>query len=410
VSPPPADQNIVIIGAGHAGGRAAEALRMAGHQGGLTLIGSEQFPPYERPPLSKELLAGAIPTEKTFLHPAAYYAEAGIALRLSATVAGIDRKAQRVVLADGTNLAYDAMLLTTGARARRLRIPGGEGGKIFYLRDIDDTLALRERLVAGVRLAVIGAGFIGLEVAATARKRGAAVSVIEVAPYPLARVAAPEIGDYLAALHRRNGVEVRTAMAVTSIEDTGAGLRIATASGETFAADIAAIDIGAQPNCELAAEAGLAVEDGVVVDQFGRSSDPVIFAAGDVTKHFNPLLGRRIRLEAWQNAQNQAIAVAKVMAGGGEAFAEVPWFWTDQFDVNLQMAGAPESWDQLVWRGDPGERGFTVFHLAAGRPVAAVTVNNARDMRFARLLIARGTPVDPASLADKAVKLQDLAR
>lgn len=406
----PSDQHIVIIGAGHAGGRAAEALRAAGHKGRVTLIGSERHLPYERPPLSKELLAGAIPTEKTFLHPAEFYVEAAIDLRLAATAAGIDRKSQRVALADGSTLPYDALLLTTGARARRLRIPGGEGPNVYYLRDIDDTLALRERLSAGVRLAVIGAGFIGLEVAATARKRGVDVTVIEVAPYPLARVAAPEIGDFLAALHRRNGVDVRTALAVASIEDTGAGLRIATASGETLTADIAAIGIGAQPNSELAAEAGIAVEDGVVVDEFGRTSDPAIFAAGDVTRHFNPLLGRRIRLEAWQNAQNQAIAVAKVMAGGSDAFTEVPWFWTDQYDMNLQMAGAPERWDELVWRGDPGERGFTVFHLAEGRPVAAVTVNNARDMRFARMLIARGTAVDIGRLADKAVKLQDLAK
>jgi 3-phenylpropionate/trans-cinnamate dioxygenase ferredoxin reductase subunit len=231
-----------------------------------------------------------------------------------------------------------------------------------------------------------------------------------VAPQPLGRVLPQQIGDFFAALHRRNGVELRTGVAVSGFEDTGRELRILTRDGETITADIAAVGIGAQPNTELAAAAGLAVEDGVVVDERGQTSDAAVFAAGDVTRHFNPLIGRRIRLEAWQNAQNQAIAVAKIMAGAGEPFAEVPWLWSDQYDVNMQTAGAPERWERLVWRGEPTEPPFTLFGLAGDRPVAAVTVNNARDMRFARQLIARGRPVDAAALADKSVKLQDLCR
>ena len=404
------DPDIVIVGAGHAGGRAAEALRSAGHQGAITLLGSENHPPYERPPLSKELLAGTIAVEKTYLRPREWYSEAGIDLRLGATAVAIDAAAQRVTLADGSMVPYDALLLTTGARARRLRIPGGDGPRIYYLRDIADTLALRALLVPDIRVAVIGAGFIGLEIAATAAKRGAAVTVIELAPHVLARVAPPEIGAYVADLHRRNGVTIRTGVAVNAIEPAGDAVALVTQDGERIIADLVAIGVGAQPNTELAAAAGLVVEDGVRVDEFGRSSDPNIYAAGDVTRHFNPLVGRAIRLEAWQNAQNQAIAVAKVMAGGGQAFAEVPWFWTDQFDMNLQMAGAPENWDRLVWRGDPAERAFTVFHLADGIPVAVTTVNTARDMRFARMIVQRGLAVDPAALANKAVKLQDLAR
>jgi NADPH-dependent 2,4-dienoyl-CoA reductase/sulfur reductase-like enzyme len=281
---------------------------------------------------------------------------------------------------------------------------------VFYLRDIDDALALRERLQEGVHLAVIGAGFIGLEVAATARKRGAAVTVLELAPQPLARVAAPEIGAYLAELHRRKGVDLRTGVKVTAIEDTGSGLRILVEGSEPILADYAAIGIGAQPNVELAQAAGIEVRDGILVDAHGRSSDPAIFAAGDVTRHLNPLLGRQIRLEAWQNAQNQGIAVAKVLTGSEEPFSEVPWFWTDQYEINLQMAGAPDRWDQIVWRGEPTDPGFTLFQLCEGKPVAAVTVNNARDMRFARMLIQRGRPVDPVALGNKATKLQDLAR
>jgi 3-phenylpropionate/trans-cinnamate dioxygenase ferredoxin reductase subunit len=271
-------------------------------------------------------------------------------------------------------------------------------------------LALRERLQEGTRLAVIGAGFIGLEVAATARKRGAAVTVLELAPHPLARVAAPEIGAFLAELHRRNGVNLRTGIKVTALEDTGSGLRILVDGGEPILADYAAIGIGAQPNVELALAAGIEVRDGILVDAHGRSSDPAIFAAGDVTRHLNPLLGRQIRLEAWQNAQNQGTAVAKIMTGSDAPFSEVPWFWTDQYEINLQMAGAPDRWDELVWRGAPTDPAFTLFQLSEGKLVAAVTVNNARDMRFARILIQRGQPVDPIALGDKAIKLQDLTR
>jgi 3-phenylpropionate/trans-cinnamate dioxygenase ferredoxin reductase component len=410
LSASPSEHHVVIVGAGHSGGSAAAALRTAGHKGRITLIGTERHPPYERPPLSKELLAGTIPHEKTYLRPAPFYGENSIELKLGATGIAIDRKGQRIELADGDTIPYDALILTTGARARRLPLPGGDGPRVFYLRDIDDTFALRERLTDGTRLAVIGAGFIGLEVAATARKRGAAVTVLELAPQPLARVAAPEIGEFLATVHRNKGVDLQTGVKVMAIEDTGNELRIRIDGGESIVADYAAIGIGAQPNTEIAQAAGIEVRDGIIVDEFGRSSDPMIFAAGDVTRHFNPLLGRHIRLEAWQNAQNQAIAVAKVVAGGTDRFAEVPWFWTDQYEINLQMAGAPERWDRIVWRGAASDPGFTLFQLLDGKPVAAVTVNNARDMRFARMLIQRGAAVAPEALADKAVKLQDLAR
>jgi len=403
-------EHFVIVGAGHAGGCAAAGLRAGGFTGRVTLIGSERHPPYERPPLSKELLAGAIPTEKTYLRPLQWYADQNIELRLGAEVAAIDRAAQRVELKDGERIGYDRLMLTMGARPRVLRLPGGQGERIFYLRDIDDSLSLREKLVPDVRFAVIGAGFIGLEVAATAKKRGAQVIVLELAQHVLARVTPPEIGTYVADLHRRNGVDVRTGVGVTAIEQHGAALAVVTADGERIEVDYAAIGIGAQPNTELAQAAGLTVEDGIKVDEFGHTSDPAIFAAGDVTRHFNPLIGHHIRLEAWQNAQNQATAVAKVMAGGTAPFAEVPWFWTDQFDMNMQMAGAPDHWDELVYRGDPAERSFTVFHLADGIPVAVTTINAIRDMRFGRMMIQRAQPIAPALLADKAVKLQDLCR
>jgi 3-phenylpropionate/trans-cinnamate dioxygenase ferredoxin reductase component len=404
------DKHVVIVGAGHAGGRAAEALRAAGHTGRVTLVGTEKHPPYERPPLSKELLAGAIEHAKTYINPEAFYTEKDIALRLGTTVGAIDRKNQRIELGNGETLPYDALLLTTGARARKLPLPGGDGQRVFYLRDIDDSLALRGKLTEGVRIAVIGAGFIGLEVAATARKRGAQVTVLELAPQPLARVAAPELGAYLATLHRAKGVDLRTGVKVTAIEDTGNELRIVLDGSTPVIADYAAIGIGAQPNVELAQAAGIETRDGIIVDQFGRSSDAAVFAAGDVTRHLNPLLGRHVRLEAWQNAQNQGIAIAKIIAGGEQAFSEVPWFWTDQYETNLQMAGAPDKWDRVIFRGEPTDPGFTLFQLLDGKVVAAVTVNNARDMRFGRMLIQNGKIVDPALLSDKTTKLQDLVR
>ncbi|MGH6968186.1 MAG: NAD(P)/FAD-dependent oxidoreductase, partial [Stellaceae bacterium] len=226
----------------------------------------------------------------------------------------------------------------------------------------------------------------------------------------LQRMCPPEIGHFTAELHRRNGVELRTAVSIAAIVEADGALALRTADGDTIAADVVLAGIGAQPNVELAEAASLIVENGVVTDEFGRTSDPHIFAAGDVTRHFNPLLGRKVRLEAWQNAQNQAMAVAKIMAGGDQPYAEMPWFWSDQYDVNLQIAGAPEHWGQLIWRGGPNDKAFTVFTARDGVPIAAITMNNGRDMRAARELITRRRPVDPTRLADAAVKLQDLAK
>jgi 3-phenylpropionate/trans-cinnamate dioxygenase ferredoxin reductase component len=403
-------EHIVIAGAGHAGGCAAHALRGAGFAGRITLIGSESHPPYERPPLSKELLAGAVPVEKTYLRPRDWYESSNVALHLGIGVTAIDRAAQRLDLSDGSALPYDALLLTTGARARTLPSIGRSDPRVFYVRDIADSLALRARLQPGIRLAVIGAGFIGLEVAATARKAGCAVTVIEVADQPLARVAPPEVGAYVAGLHRGNGVDLRLNCAVSGVDMAGACCLLRTAGGDTVEADIVVVGIGAVPNQELAMAAGLAIDDGVVVDEFGQTSDAHIFAAGDVTRHFNPILKRAIRLEAWQNAQNQAISVAKVMAGGSDPFAEVPWLWTDQYDLNMQVAGVPLTWDRTVYRGEPSGRSFMMFQLHDGKVVGCITMNAGRDMRFARMLIASGRTVDAGVLADTGSKLQELCR
>jgi NADPH-dependent 2,4-dienoyl-CoA reductase/sulfur reductase-like enzyme len=399
---------IVIVGAGHAGGRAAEALRGAGHTGPLSLVGGELHPPYERPPLSKQMLSGAIAAEKTYLRPWEWYTNSAITLRTGSVAVEIDRLHQRVRLADGDALSYDLLVLATGARARRLNVPGIDGPNVFMLRGIDDALAVKRRLVAGGRLAVVGAGFIGLEIAATARRCGMEVTVIEAAAHPLARVVASEFGFFFADLHRREGVQIRTGVTVSSIDSDADGVRLYTSDGVTVTADAAVIGVGAVPNTELASAARLAVDDGIVVDEWGRSSDARILAVGDVSRHFNPFLGRHIRLESWHNAQSQAVAVARTMMGGAEPYAEVPWFWTDQYDVNVQIAGAPVRWDSVVARGVPYQPGYMHIFMADDVPVGAIAINNGRDMRWLRRMIARRDKVDREVLRDPGRKLQDL--
>jgi len=296
-----------------------------------------------------------------------------------------------------------------GARPRRLPAPTAGGDHIYYLRDIEDALILRKRLVGGARLAVIGAGFIGLEVAAAARKRGCEVTLIELASQPLQRVAPPEVGAFFAALHRQKGVHLKLGVSVLEFQ-TGPHneLHIITTEGERLVVDLALVGIGVVPNVELAKSAAISVDDGIVVNEFGQSSNPTIFAAGDVTRHFNPILKRHIRLEAWQNAQNQATAVANCIMGSGKPFAEIPWFWSNQYGINLQIAGIPERHDELVWRGLPSDPRFSLFHLQRDKVVAATTVNNGRDMRFAKQLIARGLAVDRTALANEQISLQEL--
>lgn len=399
---------IVIIGAGHAGGKTAEALRDAGHTGPLSLVGSELHPPYERPPLSKEMLSGAMAVEKTYLRPWEWYTDLAIALRTGSVAVEIDRSRQQVRMADGDTLSYDLLVLATGARARRLNVPGIDGPNIFMLRGIDDALALKRRLVGGGHLAVVGAGFIGLEIAATARRSGMEVTVIEAAAQPLARVVASEFGFFFADLHRREGVEIRTGVTVSSIDSDAGGVRLYTSDGVTVIADAAVIGIGAVPNTELAAAAGLAVEDGILVDQWGRSSDTRVLAVGDVSRHFNPFLGRHIRLESWHNAQCQAVAVARAMMGNTAPYDEVPWFWTDQYDVNVQIAGAPVQWDSVVSRGAPYQPGYVQVFMAEDVPVGAIAINNGREMRWLRQMIAKRDKVDREGLRDPGRRLQDL--
>ena len=401
---------IVIIGAGQAGGEAAFALREGGFTGPVTIIGEEPHIPYERPPLSKGMLIGDTEPVDTYLREQAAYTENDITLKLDVSARTIDRAGRGIELSDGSALDYDKLLLATGARVRRLDLPGADLDGVFYVRDIADSLALRAALTPGAKLVVIGGGYIGLEVAASARKRSCEVTVVEVADRIMNRVVAPEMSTHFAGVHSAAGVDIRTDIGPAAIEGDGRVRELSLSDGSRIAADVIVIGIGVIPNTELAQDAGLEVDNGIRVDEFTRTGDQNVFAAGDVTNHVNPLLGRSLRLESWQNAQNQAIAAAKIMLDGDEPHAEIPWFWSDQYDINLQMVGAPESWDQVV-RRDGGEDGrFTLFYMAGDKLVAANTVDNGRDIRPSRQLIEKATSLTADELADPGIKMQQLAK
>lgn len=405
-----AEPTFVVIGAGHAGGCAVKAMRDAGFGGRLVAVSEEPYPPYERPPLSKELLITDDDPARTYLHARNEYDEHQIELRIGVRAERLDATARRARLTDGDELAYDRLLMTTGSRVRKLDVPGAELPGVTYLRTIDDALAIRAGLRERVPVVVVGGGYIGLEVAAAARARGSSVTVLEAMDVVMNRVVAPEVGRFFAEVHADHGARVVTGMTAARFEGGERVERVVTADGGVFPAGLVVVGIGIVPNVELAGDAGLAVDNGIVVDECGRTSAPNVFAAGDVANHWNPLLKRRLRLESWQNAQNQAVAVAKVMAGGAEPYAEVPWFWSNQYDVNLQMVGVPDSWDELVYRGDVRDRRFTVFYLEDGIIVGANAVNNARDIPPVRRLIAQGATVDPKTLRDEDVPLKKLVK
>lgn len=402
--------DFVIVGAGECGARAVFALREKGFDGTITLIGNEDHLPYERPPLSKEaLVAGDGPK---LVADAERYAAAGIAVLCGRPVIEIDRTARRVLLGDGTAVPYDKLLLATGARPRSL--PGTVcGGRIAALRSHDDAARIRAYLVEGSHIAILGGGFIGLELAASARKLGASVTLIEGLPRILSRGVPAEIAAIVASRHAEEGVEVLCAAKVAGIEERPGEVRLTLEDGRVVAASLLVVGIGAVPNTELAEMAGLAVDNGIAVDGLLRTSDPDILAAGDCTSYPLPLYGdRRVRLESWRNAQEQGQLAAANMLGGGEAHSAVPWFWSDQYDMTLQIAGLADDAATTV-RRDLGEGAFILFHLdAAGRLIAASGIGKgnavARDIRLAEMLIAARRHPDPVALAAPETKLKTL--
>ncbi|WP_181182165.1 MULTISPECIES: FAD-dependent oxidoreductase [unclassified Mesorhizobium] len=402
---------MVIIGAGECGGRAALALRDLGFEGPVALVGDEPHLPYERPPLSKEAMTGEAPAIKAIASDA-LFAERSIRHIHSVRAVAIDRGAHVVRLSDGSSLPYEKLLLATGSVPRKLPMPG-LGGRCVYLRTFNDALAIRAHLSAGNRVAIIGGGFIGLELAASARKLGATVTVIEAQPRILMRGVPAEIAEIIHKAHEAEGVAIRTGQGIAAIDDDGAEVGITLADGRKVIADLTVIGIGAVPVTGLAAEAGLTIDNGIAVDEHLRTADPDIFAAGDCCSF--PLAvygGRRVRLEAWRNAQEQGALAAKNMLGADAAHAAVPWFWSDQYGLTLQIAGLSDEGKSIV-RRDLDDGAFILFHLAQdGRLVAASGIGPgnsvARDIRLAEMLIAKRASPAPEALGSQAVKLKSL--
>ncbi len=396
--------SIAIIGAGQAGAQAAQSLRHAGFDGRLELIGDEPFAPYQRPPLSKAYLAGDLEADRLTILPERFYAESEIECRFGSPVEEFLVREHRIALADGTVIDFDKALITTGSRSRPLPLPGADLDGVYALRNIHDVDRLRPRLEAGQRAIIIGGGYIGMEVAAVVRKAGLEVCVIEAAERIMARATCAAVSEYFEALHADNGVRIETGAGVTGIAAGDGELVVATSSGPR-AGEWVLIGIGGQPNVELAADAGLAIDNGIAVDEFCRTSAPDVFAAGDCTSFPSARYGRRIRLESVQNAIDQAKAAALAMLDRGEAYDPVPWFWSDQYDTKFQIAGLNQDADQFIVRGDPASGSFAVGYLQAGRLIALDAINRPRDYMQARRMVPTAEPVDVAKLADAEVPL-----
>jgi len=401
-------ERIVVVGAGHCAGQLVARLRAEGFEGPITLVGEEQHVPYQRPPLSKDYLAGKVGLDRVHLRPQAFYDKSAVALRLGVRAAGIDRARRSVALEDGSELGYERLVLATGASPRRLPVEGEGLPGVHYLRRIEDAEAIQAHFRPDSRMVVVGGGYIGLEVAAVARTQGMAVTVLEQEPRLVSRVVGPEVAEFYRREHTRAGVGVRLGARVAAFEGEGRVQRVVCADGTRVDADCVVVGIGIAPNTALAAAAGLETGDGIEVDELGRTSDPSIYAAGDCTRHPNPVYGRRVRLESVHNAMTQARTVAANLAGKHTPYGELPWFWSDQYDLKLQIAGLSEGYDQSVVRGDPETRSFTVFYLKDGTLIAADSVNAMQDHLVCRKLAAAAPRLPPEQLADTAVALKDL--
>lgn len=396
----------VIVGAGQAGGRAVKVLREAGFKGTVTLIGAEPHLPYERPPLSKEFLQVPGARHAAVLEPD-YVHQQDIQVRLGSSVVSIDRGRRVVTLDDASEVAYDRLLLATGASVRQLSIPGYPAADIHYLRTIADAQALESRLAPGRRMAIVGGGFIGLEVAASARARGCEVVVLEAADRLLPRLGSAEASEHVLRHHVHCGIDVRLGARLAGSD----GRRLRLSDGGVLDTDLLVAGIGVSPNIELASRAQLATDDGIITDECGRTSDPNIFAAGDVTRQWHPALGRRVRLESWQNANLQAEAAARSMLGLPPVRCEPPWVWSDQGSLNLQVAGAPAEIDRTIVRRDDVDGSTSIFQFLGERLVGGITLNRAKEMPLIRrVLTDPASSFDPSMLADAAISLRRAMR
>ena len=400
--------HVIVAGAGHAAGQLVASLKQKKYPGRITLIGDEPWYPYQRPPLSKKFLAGELPAERLYFKPASFYDDPNIEVLLGTRVLAVDRAGKAVEIENGDRLEYGTLVLATGSRVRRLPLAGSELAGVHYLRGIDDVNGLRPDLDGSRRVVIIGAGYIGLEVAAVARSLGNAVTVVEMEERVMSRVVSPQVSTFYQDVHREHGVTIMLAAGVQRIvgEERVSGIELS--DGRILEADSVVIGIGILPNVELAADAGLEVDDGVLVDDRCRTGDTAIFAIGDCTRHPNAILGRNLRLESVHNALEQAKTAAANICGEDVIYAQVPWFWSDQFDLKLQIAGLSQGYDQVVIRGEPASRSFSCLYLKDGVLIAVDAVNKPKDFMQSKALISIHARIEPALLADGDVELKDM--
>jgi 3-phenylpropionate/trans-cinnamate dioxygenase ferredoxin reductase subunit len=401
-------QRYVIVGANLAGGTAAITLREEGFDGEVVLIGAEPHLPYERPPLSKEYLQGVKPFEEALLKPLTFYTEQTIQARLGIRATRIDPSQQVVELEDGDRIYYDKVLVATGVRNRRFRLPGMELEGIYDLRTVADADLIRAESAQGRRVVLVGMGFIGSEVAASLRHHGVEVAVIESFKTPLYRVLGEEVGRVFEALHREHGVRMFFGDTVTALEGKRHVQRVVTNSGRRLDCDFVIVGIGVEPVTDILIGTDVKIDNGIVVDEYCQTSIEGIYAAGDVANHFHPLFGRQVRVEHWQNAIHQGRVAARSMLGKREPYSDVHWFWSDQYDCNVQYAGFHTGWDELVVRGNLEERNAVAFYIQERRITAAVAFNRGKDLQRAMSLIKARVEVDPSVLQDEGVDLRSL--
>ena len=400
--------SVVVIGAGQAALQTIISLRQGGYEAAITLVGDEAYLPYQRPPLSKAYLSGKMERERLFLKPDAFYTDNQVTLKLDTRADSLDAAAKSVTLSNGETLAYEYAVIATGSRPRLLDVPGRQLDNIFDLRGMANIDAMQPLFVEGKKLLVVGGGYIGLEAAAVAAAMGMRVHVLEAAPRLLARVAEPEISAFYTRLHKDNGVTLVTDSQMTGFVGDNAVRGVEMADGSVIDADIVITGIGILPNIEIAEAAGLTGENGIVVNEVGQTSDAHVFAAGDCTSHPNDLLGRTMRLESVPNAIEQGKAVASAICGAPKPYHQVPWFWSDQYDVKLQIAGVPLEIDQKVLRGDDSTNSFAWFYFTGDKLTGVTAVNRPAEFMAGRMLIEKSLKgeaiADPAKLADEAMK------
>lgn len=401
-------EKVVIAGAGHAAGQAVATLKQKNFAGQIVLLGNENWYPYQRPPLSKKFLAGELPAERLYVKPPSFYEDDNIVVRLGTRVSAIDRASRRVQTADGDDFEYDKLILALGSKPRRIAVPGEALAGVHYLRDIDDVTGIQDSVSAGGNIIIIGAGYIGLEVAAVTRKLGMNVTVIELEDRVMSRVVSPRMSEYYEQQHRKHGVEFLLSTGVESIGGDQTVQSVQITGGESIPADLIVVGIGIVPNTEIAAAAGLEIDDGIKVDDRCYTSDPDILAVGDCTSHPNGILGRRLRLESVHNALEQAKTAARNILGDDIRYSQVPWFWSDQYDLKLQIAGLSQGYDETVLRGDMEKQSFACLYLKEGTLIAIDAVNSPRDFVQAKQLITERRRIDPGLLGDTSVQLKDM--